>query len=179
MGYNRGKVGLTMPESIVFILAGVNKIAEYSIRVNELVDPLKRDKRLEYEQKEHERNERKKLLQAYRRLEKAEEITFNTSKGEYQLTPAGWLKFVYYYNKHNLGNKNGVKGDYVIMFDIPEKHRRFRDVFRECLKNLGCEYIQKSVFYSNNKDVFVFAQKVVVNCELSEYVRFVCAKEIF
>ncbi len=183
MAYRRKTNKLTLPSSIVLLLGGVDRLAGFSFGVisGEILSHARQDYRIKRELREIEIKERKKFKQALRRLELAEEITFNKKENEYRLTTNGWLKFVKYYNKYNKkgDTKTGEKGDYIIMFDIPEKHRRFRDLFRSCLVNLGCQYIQKSNFYTNNRSVFVFAQKMVANCELSEYVKFVEAKEIF
>ena len=175
-----------MPSSVVLLLGGMDKLANFSFGIlsGEALSLARKDHRIKRELKELEIKERKKLKQVLRRLEQAEEITFNKKENKYHLTPTGWLKFVKYYNKYNKNNddnkgKGSKKGDYIIMFDVPEEHRRFRDLLRQCLVNLGCTYIQKSNFYTDNYDVFVFAQKMVANCELTEYVKFVEAKEIF
>ncbi len=171
-----------LPGSIVLILGGLEKLADfsYSVLSKEALYPARRDCRMKRERWEREVSRRKKIKQALRRLEKAEHVTFDKKRGTYHLTPSGWLKFIKYYNTYNKKNKKRTaKGDYIIMFDIPEEHKRFRDLFRACLVNLGCEYIQKSNFYTQDKDVFVFAQKIVANCELSEYVKFVEANKIY
>jgi DNA-binding transcriptional regulator PaaX len=129
--------------------------------------------------KAQEKRMRNRLKQAIRNLEKAETITFSNKLKEFKLTPRGWITYAVRYSRHNKQKSKSEKlGKYIIIFDIPEEYRRFRDLFRECLKNLGCQYTQKSVWFTSDKSVWEFAQKIVANCELEGYVKFIKAERI-
>lgn len=65
----------------------------------------------------------------------------------------------------------------VVLFDIPEKHKKFRDIFRSHLKAVGFHELQHSVF------VFPFpCEKEILSLvklyRAESYVRFITAKDI-
>jgi len=65
----------------------------------------------------------------------------------------------------------------IIIFDIPNKERKARDIFRERLKSMGCFKLQESVF------VFPFDCKEIIDYlknlyEIPAYVQYVVAESI-
>ncbi len=65
----------------------------------------------------------------------------------------------------------------IVLFDIPEKHKKFRDIFRSHLKAIGFHELQHSVF------VFPFpCEKEILSLvklyHATPYVRFITAKHI-
>ena len=64
------------------------------------------------------------------------------------------------------------KGDawILVIFDIPEKQRKRRDLFRKCLYELGFVKIQRSVFISEY-DVYKEVKELAKNCDLKKYVK--------
>jgi len=65
----------------------------------------------------------------------------------------------------------------IVIFDIPERHRAFRDIFRSHLKAIGFYELQHSVF------IFPFLCKkeiltLVKLYHAEDYVRFITAKDI-
>lgn len=126
---------------------------------------------------------RKRILEALNRLEKAKTLSYSHKTQSYQLSTKGWLKYLYYYSRHNLGKNTKdvkvTKKKFLVIFDIPETHRRFRDILRKCLQNQDCQMIQKSVFICYNEKVFLWVKKVVANCELDGHVLFIEADKMY
>lgn len=168
-------------EKVILFLSDVTDAMDYPKSFSQL---LSWDKHQYYKNRDRlkakEKRERARILKAIKRLEKAEVITFNKKQEKYKLTPSGWLKFLHYYNK-NRSKKPSREGieKYFIIFDIPEEHRYFRDLFRQCLVNLGCRFEQKSVFQTADLEVFKFAQQIVANCDLDDHVKFIEAKRVY
>ncbi|MFA4872943.1 MAG: hypothetical protein WC659_03355 [Patescibacteria group bacterium] len=133
------------------------------------------------------RRERERVRKALWNLEKADLITMiHGKKGaeQYRLTPKGWLKFGLVYSpklKKAIPSKSidTIKeGSYVVIFDIPEKYRRFRDVLRNILLNIGCKPLQKSIFLTTDKDTIRFVARIIANCELEDRVKILLVKSI-
>ncbi|MEW6610828.1 MAG: hypothetical protein AB1352_04380 [Patescibacteria group bacterium] len=101
--------------------------------------------------------------------------------GKYRLTPKGWLKFALNYAQQfkSLPISKIKQDGYILIFDIPEKYRHFRDTLRNVLYSLGFSQLQKSVFFTQDKKAFEFAGRIVVNCELEDRVKFVIAEKVF
>ncbi|MEW6610801.1 MAG: hypothetical protein AB1352_04230 [Patescibacteria group bacterium] len=130
--------------------------------------------------REKEQRERKRIAKAFENLCKADYITVVKGKrGEYQVSPKGWLKFAMSYAKHFKASAATKKqGGFLIVFDIPEQHRQFRDVFRRVLYSLGFSQFQRSVFYTSDHKAFEFAARIIVNCELEDRAKLVFADKI-
>jgi len=126
--------------------------------------------------RESEQRERKRIAKAFENLCQADYLTaVKGKKGTYRITPKGWLKFAISYARHfKASATSGKQGGFLIVFDIPERHRQFRDVFRRVLYSLGFSQFQRSVFYTSDRKVFEFAARIIVNCELED-----CAKLVF
>lgn len=60
---------------------------------------------------------------------------------------------------------------YLVIFDVPEKLRRKRDILREKLKKLGFGQLQQSVWISPINYLFLL-EKVIFNYQLESYVIF-------
>jgi CRISPR/Cas system-associated endoribonuclease Cas2 len=177
---------LTKPTVTEKIIRGVACLEEYFYYPKSDSQLANWDKNMAYRsykrKKAGERRDRKRIMEALNRLERADYLSYSANTKEYQLTPKGWLKYLYYYSirkqkrQKTKGKKSKTK--YVIIFDIPEKFRRFRDVLRSCLKCQGCQLIQNSVYLCNHADTFEWIKKVVCNCELDKHVLFIEANKV-
>ena len=68
--------------------------------------------------------------------------------GKYQVTSKGTIKVHRIkWATLKLDKKKNNQG-YIVVFDVPETDSRKRDLFRQCLYELGFSRIQKSVFLS-------------------------------
>ena len=65
----------------------------------------------------------------------------------------------------------------MIIFDIPEKKRKLRKLFREYLKTLGYKLLQKSVWVCPY-DVYKETEEIVRRYSLDPYIRFFLIEEI-
>jgi DNA-binding transcriptional regulator PaaX len=135
-----------------------------------------------------QQRERHRIKKALWSLEQAEYLTATKKENgthEYRLTQKGWLKFSLRYAqqlKKSLPSSPSPhtinKGAYVIIFDIPEEHRRFRDVFRQVLVNLGCVRLQKSIFLTHDISTTRLIARIVANCELEDRVKILLVRSI-
>jgi hypothetical protein len=143
---------------------------------------LRKMRRWDRYKREKAKREQDRIKKAFRNLVNADLVTLIKGKeGKYRLTPKGWLKYAYSYSQHfkKSNAPQDKQGGYILIFDIPEKYRHFRDTFRNVLYSLGFSQLQKSVFFAQDKKAFEFAGRIVVNCELEERVKFVIAEKIF
>lgn len=90
---------------------------------------------------------RNKEIEAWKALKKLEKLNYlrtNKSRNSFQLTNKGLLKLVKYSlnRRHNRWDKKWR----VVIFDINEKKRFYRDALRNRLKWLGFKELQKSVW---------------------------------
>jgi DNA-binding transcriptional regulator PaaX len=171
----------SLSEKIIMFLAEMGDATDYPKSFNQL---LNWDKEKYYREKERlkaqERRYRKRIQRALKNLEAAEMLNYNQSAKKYELTPAGWIRYLYYFSKKQTTKKKQNKDDkYIIVFDIPEVQRRFRDLFRQCLVNRHARFVQKSVFICPDKEVFDWAKKITANCHLDGHVKFIEAKKIY
>lgn len=65
----------------------------------------------------------------------------------------------------------------MVIFDIPEKKRKLRELFRECLRILGYKMLQQSVWVSPF-DVYKETEEIVRKYSLDPYVRLFLIEEI-
>ncbi|MBZ9571765.1 hypothetical protein KJA15_00265 [Patescibacteria group bacterium] len=65
----------------------------------------------------------------------------------------------------------------MVIFDIPEKKRNFRDLFRENLQLLGFKYLQKSIWVCPY-DVLEEVQGLIVKYDLEKYVKTFLIEEL-
>jgi len=83
------------------------------------------------------------------RLRKQGLITVSKTDGslpELKLTPSALSDLPPYYTPEKFWNKRWNKWWYVLMFDVPEKNRSYRDTLRKFLKKMRCGCLQKSVW---------------------------------
>ncbi len=62
------------------------------------------------------------------------------------LTPAGKQRLPPYFHPHDHWNRRWNKWWYVLMFDVPERERPYRDTLRRFLKKMHLGCLQKSVW---------------------------------
>lgn len=65
----------------------------------------------------------------------------------------------------------------MLIFDIPEKYRKLRDIFRNHLKFLGYQMLQKSVWLTPF-DVFKETEKLIREYSLDKYIRRFIIEEV-
>ncbi|OGL78911.1 hypothetical protein A3J43_00825 [Candidatus Uhrbacteria bacterium RIFCSPHIGHO2_12_FULL_54_23] len=143
---------------------------------------LRKTKRWNHCQREKARRERTQVMKAFENLMRADLVTLIKGKrGSYRLTPKGWVKYALYYAQHIRKEKKMHKKGrgYIIIFDIPEKYRGFRDTLRRVLYALKYTQLQKSVFLTYDAEAFEFAGRVIANCELEDRVKCVIAEKVF
>ena len=138
-------------------------------------------KRWEQDQRERIKREKKRINKAFENLMRADLVTGVKGKeGKYQLTPKGWITYARYYAAYLHETTKGGKGKgYLIIFDIPEKYRHFRDTLRRVLYSLGLSQLQLSVFLTHDPKAFEFVGRIVANCDLGDRVKFVVAEKVF
>ena len=138
-------------------------------------------RRMEQYTRDKKKREQMRTKRAFRNLLDADLVNAVKGKeGYYRVTPKGWIKYALCYAKHF--KKKGTKGErksYIIIFDIPEQHRGFRDTLRRVLYSLGFLQLQRSVFITHDETALQFASRVVANCELEDRVKFVIADKVF
>lgn len=121
-----------------------------------------------------EAKRRGRLRNTLRRLEKQKLISWRETDGELtlNLTEKGKKK-VLHYNIDSLQIKNRkIDGRFrVIIFDIPEKKKIAREIFRGKLKGMGFKMLQRSVFITpyKCKDEIDFLRHAL---EISPFVTF-------
>lgn len=142
-------------------------------------DPRLRRHRRWIEKYIKDRRKRQKLnatFQTLKRREILQEKILNNSRG-YILTPKGKIKILRLKIKKLNKKKNQNKYWLMVLFDIPERLRKTRDIFRKTLHELGFEQLQKSVWITPY-DVLSELKELISNCSLEKFVRFLFIKEI-
>ncbi len=121
------------------------------------------------------------LRSTIKRLERQKMISWKEKDGELQLTlEEKGKKRILQHKMDTLSLRNTGKWDglfRVIIFDIPEDNRSAREFFREKLKDLGLQQLQKSVFVTRLecKDEVDFLRH---SLEVSPYVSYILAKDV-
>ncbi|MDD3101562.1 MAG: hypothetical protein PHE59_00210 [Patescibacteria group bacterium] len=99
-------------------------------------------------------------------------------KDEYFLTAKGMNKLLELKIKKKIETKQKIKKKYfVLIFDIPEKTRFRRDLFRRHLKELGFEQIQQSVWITQY-DILEEIKVLIENFGLNKYIKFFVAEKV-
>ena len=136
----------------------------------------------EFKKKQWEDAKRRGVLRStIKRLEKQKLISWKEKDGELQITlEEKGRKRILQYKMDTLILKNSGKWDglwRVVIFDIPEDNRKAREFFREKLKDLGFQRLQKSVFITRLecKDEIDFLRH---SLEISPYVSYILAKDV-
>jgi len=128
---------------------------------------LRKMRRWNRYQKEKAKREQNHIKKAFQNLVQADLVTLAKGRtGHYRLTPKGWIKYARSYARHfkKAEKSPRQKGGFVLIFDIPEQHRHFRDTLRTVLYSLGFTQLQKSVFFTHDQKAFAFAGRIVANC---------------
>lgn len=143
---------------------------------------LRKHRRMRAHLRAKMKRDQMRTKRAFRNLIKADFVTsVKGRKDSYTVTPKGWIVYALRYAKHMKIKKmegSDQKG-YLIIFDIPEKYRNFRDIFRRVLYSLGFHQLQRSVFVVHDRKAFEFACRIVANCELQDRVKFIIAEKVF
>jgi len=133
----------------------------------------------EIEKKNKSRKEKQKYYATINRLIKYNFLIRKNKSGREILifTPKGLIRL----QRLNWKNKKKIKlkkrESCLVIFDIPEKMSRVRDLFRRCLYELGFIMFQKSVFISKH-DVFNEVKELIQNCGLEEYVKVLITRDV-
>ena len=99
-------------------------------------------------------------------------------KNKYFLTTKGVGRLLELRIKRKIGAKQKVKKKYfVLIFDIPEKERGRRDLFRRRLKELGFEKIQQSVWITQY-NILKEVKALIKIFDLNSYVKFFIAEKV-
>ncbi len=136
---------------------------------------------IENRKKEIKQKEKQKYYSTINRLVKYGYLMKKRENNQLKikLTDKGILKTQRLFWKTNQKKKpkNKNKEFCLVVFDIPEKKRRIRNLFRKCLYEIGFERLQKSVFICY-KDVFQEIKSLINNCELDDYVKIIKGRKI-
>lgn len=123
---------------------------------------------------------RQQVQKSLHQLQKNEFIT--QEGGKPRLTLKGWVRYAWNYSrlvkKSKRRKTRGTKEWFIVVFDIPEELRRFRDSLRRTLYNLGFSRLQDSVFVSHDPEQFEFISKIVSQSELFDRVKLIVGTRI-
>jgi len=127
----------------------------------------------------HSKRKRKKLYNAIKTLERRgfleKKVLKENSRG-YIFSGSGEGKVLRLKIKM-MGKKKNADGSWIlVLFDIPEKLRKSRDLLRRSLHALGFEQMQKSVWVSPY-DVAKELKEIIERTGLKEFVKFILVKE--
>ncbi len=95
----------------------------------------------------------------------------------YILTPKGERKILKIKIKNLKKKLDPQKYWLMVIFDIPEKRRKDRDLFRSLLYNLGFQKIQQSVWVSPY-DVYKELKEVIKRLGINRYIKILKVKEL-
>lgn len=130
----------------------------------------------------NDKNKPWKVKRTFLRIQKQELLKINEKpdgKIEITITDKGKQKVLLYHLDQIKPLKRQSWDHFwrVVIFDIPESKKQFRDIFREYLKRLGFIQLQRSVFVNPHpsKDHIDFLKH---NFNVSDYVTFVEARSI-
>ncbi len=136
----------------------------------------------EFKKKQWEDAKKRGVLRStIKRLEKQKLISWKEKDGELQLTlEEKGEKRILKYKIDELSLQDAGKWDglwRVVIFDIPEDKRKTREFFREKLKDLGFQQLQKSVFITRLecKDEIDFLRH---SLEVAPHVSYILAKDV-
>jgi DNA-binding transcriptional regulator PaaX len=172
-----------LTEKLLYVIATIadhnRRCFSWQLALSMSGDPRRYKYRRWLERMLKNKKERQKLYEALYSLKRnkyLQEKVFGDTRG-YILTPKGQLK-VFKTEIKVLKRKRLPSGQYLmVFFDIPEKNRKARDLFRLYLKDLGFERIQKSVWitpYNIKKEL----QKLIRDCGVEEYAKTLVVKEL-
>ncbi|MFH1457494.1 MAG: CRISPR-associated endonuclease Cas2 [Patescibacteria group bacterium] len=137
-----------------------------------------------YELIRNERKNREKILKKKKQIQKSIHYLKRTkliqeSGGKIKLSSKGRIRLIINTSLAYKNKKKKSDFSYLIIFDIPEKHRRIRDLLRRVLYNFGAEMIQKSVFLIKDKESFLYIRDLVDESKIKSFVKLIeCNKLI-
>jgi CRISPR-associated endonuclease Cas2 len=150
-------------------------ISKYSIKnafLNEYYEGIAREMR----ERDKIRKEKRKIQNALNYLQRMEFLTINKNSGEIKFLPKGSIRAILTRSKKISKKRNG-NYFYLVIFDIPEKMRRIRNLFRRVLYNFGSDRIQKSVFIIESEEGYLLVKDLVKKSGVDEYVKIIkCLK---
>ncbi len=122
---------------------------------------------------------RRKVQKSFAYLKRAQMIVEDGE--EYRLTLKGWTRFMLNYARNVQREKRrGTKGKrwYIVIFDIPEEFRHFRNALRRTLYGLGFSMLQQSVFVTHDLSQFEFVSKILSQTELMDRVKLIVGDRV-
>jgi len=131
-----------------------------------------RAREIEYENWEKARKERMKIERMFYYLQKAGYVEINRSQDKISLTEKGLFSRLLGKSK-KINKQKNKKYYYLVIFDIPEKLRHVRDLFRKVLYNFGSDRLQKSVFVIETEEGFDLVKKLIKQSKIEEYVKLI------
>lgn len=115
--------------------------------------------------------EKKKI---YRQMYHLEKMKYFNKEG---LTSKGILKYVKAKHKNNIKSFLWDKKWRIVIFDIPEKRKKARDIFRGMLKEMGYKLLQNSIWISPTGNIDDI-RSIMKEYQISKYVVLIVANEI-
>ena len=134
--------------------------------------------KIEQKKIEQQRKEKQKYYNTINRLVKYKYLIKEKKNDKINLkfTNKGLIKLQKILWKTNESKKKLPANELcLVFFDVPEKQRHIRDLFRKCLYELGFSKTQRSVFITRN-NVIKEIKTLIKNCELEKYVQVMLAK---
>ncbi len=156
-------------------VGGLIDFREYIYRPN-LFD-LYKSRQVKNEEKREEIKEKRRISQMITKLKKSD-LIIEDKKKRLMLTKKGWLKLISYPLEMKRSKKKKSNEIYIVIFDVPERLKRARNLFRKSLYGLGFDYLQNSVFQTNREQSFKLIRHLVHKCDLSQFVKFIIAKKV-
>ncbi len=123
--------------------------------------------------------QQRRIKKAFYYLRRAQYITLDKNQTA-KLTHKGLYRAVLIKSKQITKNKKKINDNqlYVVVFDMPERYRRLRDLFRAVLYNLGGEAVQRSVFIVKGKPVYLFLKDLLKQSEIKDYVKIITVSRL-
>jgi hypothetical protein len=147
-------------------LEGYAGMAPYQMR-NKILHP-----RWEEIKKEYQKQEKKKSFSQFVSYLKQrgyiEPVEGVSLKEGFRITRKGRFKILKDNGPNEIKKRKDSKA-ILLMYDIPEKKRKSREIFRKTITSLGYEILQKSVWMTE-RDVLKETEKTIDELKIDEYV---------
>ncbi len=122
--------------------------------------------------------QQRRIKKAFYYLRRAQYINLDNQQ-RIKLTNKGLYKAILFKAKQLKTNKsNSNSAFYIIIFDIPERYKHLRNLFRRILYHLGGELLQRSVFVLRNKSAYFFLKDLIKQSEIKNYVKIITATRL-
>ncbi len=178
MKINIKGASLSVANSIINIIDEFDRMADSYSLEGYFYASVRRGRRIRKKERQKQRKQQKEYYSSLAYLKKQNYIK-EIKKGNkkyYKLTPKGDKKNLFIQtlvysqqNKNKVKNKKLLK--HLVIFDIPERERRFRTLFRRCLYNLGYDLVQKSCFISNDAGSYDLIKQIVEDYKFEKYIQ--------